>query len=136
MMLEPDILDEITAEEVQSIPTDMHGYLLEYVNKNCCSSALCLNAVADYMGSSIYAVSRAFKDITGIGFKDYVTAQRLQYACRLLETTDKTIWEISCESGFENATYFTTVFKHEYGMPPSKYRTKARKAAKQLTVDG
>ena len=130
MMLEPDILDELTAEEGQSIPIDMHDHLLEYVNKNCCSSSLCLNAVADHMGSSIYAVSRAFKDITGVRFKDYVTAKRLEHACRLLESTDLSIWEISTESGFENSTYFTTVFKHEYGIPPSKYRANANKTKK------
>ncbi len=117
MIPEADIL-----QDNQSISADLQNYLLEYVNANCYNSALCLNSVADHLHISIYAVSRAFKDLTGVGFKDYVTARRLQYACRLLEETDKPVTEVACLSGFENATYFTTVFKSEFGIPPSKYR--------------
>lgn len=119
-----------TPAEEQGLPLDLHGYLLDYVNANCYNSALCLNSVADDLNASIYAVSRAFKDITGVGFKEYVTGKRLGRACHLLATTDKTIGEIAIQSGFENATYFTTVFKHEYGIPPTKYRVNAQKNKK------
>ena len=135
-MLETDILEEAAGiEAAQSIPADMHGYLLEYVNENFRSSSLCLTSVADHMGSSIYAISRTFKELTGVGFREYITGKRLQYACHLLGTSDKTIWEIATECGFENATYFTTVFRREYGTPPSRYRTAARRTAKELTID-
>lgn len=124
MMLESDALDQLTDEDMlQCIPADLHGHLLDYVNQNYCDSSLCLNSVADHMGSSIYAVSRTFKNLTGVGFKEYVTGKRLQQACELLTASDRPITEIAAICGFENATYFTTVFKHEYGIPPTKYRT-------------
>lgn len=126
-----DILNE--EANVQSIPVDLHGQLLDYVNQHCCSSSLCLNSVADYMETSIYAVSRTFKELTGVGFREYVTGRRLQRACQLLSTTNHTIGEIAVQSGFENATYFTTVFKNEYGIPPSKYRTITRKNSQSDT---
>lgn len=126
MLLDPDVLQDTT--DTQSIPADLHGPLLEYVNENCYNSALCLNSVADHMRTSIYAISRTFKDLTGVGFKEYVTGKRLQRACDLLMTTDKTIIEVASLSGFENATYFTTVFKNEFGIPPSKYRTSTLRA--------
>lgn len=132
MVLDPDILqDASNVADAQSTPTDQQGYLLEYVNKNCYNSSLCLTSVADHMCTSIYAISRTFKDITGVGFKEYVTGKRLQRACQLLTSTDKTIWEIASLAGFENATYFTTVFKNEFGIPPSKFRTIVRKSQKQ-----
>ena len=125
MLSEQDFTPETAAMEEQLLPSSLHGCLLEYVDENCYNSALCLTSVADHLNTSIYAVSRAFKDITGIGFKDYITTRRLQHACQLLADTDETISEIAIQSGFENATYFTTVFKHEYGIPPTKYRANA-----------
>ena len=128
MYLLPDMLQDTA--DAQCIPLDLQDILLEYVNENCCSSSLCLTAAADYIGSSIYAVSRTFKERTGVGFKEYITAKRLQHACQLLETTELSVSKISAASGFENSTYFTTVFKREFGMPPSKYRTSTRRTEK------
>ncbi len=118
--------------EGQGYFSDLQAVLLDYVDRNCYDSGLCLNAAADYLNSSIYVVSRIFKDATGVGFKEYITGKRLQQACRLLETTSKTVSDVAAESGFENSTYFTTVFKNEYGIPPTKYRQNARNTGKNL----
>ena len=75
------------------------------------------------MQTSIYTVSRIFKEATGTGFKEYITQKRLAYACHLLETSQISVAQIAADCGFENANYFTTVFKNEYGIPPSKYRS-------------
>ena len=101
---------------------EMKALLLEYVNNNCLDSTLCLTSAADYMKTSIYTVSRLFKEATGMGFKDYITSRRLKHACHLLETTNLSVASIATECGFENTTYFSTLFKTEYGMTPSKYR--------------
>lgn len=97
--------------------------LLQFVDTHFMESELCLTAAADHIGASIYAVSRLFKEITGKGFKDYVTEKRLEHGHMLLTTTSKSILDIATESGFENSNYFATVFKQKYGMPPTKYRS-------------
>ena len=96
--------------------------LLRYVDDNFRNCELCLMAAADYLDTSIYVVSRLFKEIAGRGFKDYVTEKRLEYGHTLLCTTSGSIAEISAASGFENANYFSAVFKLKYGLPPTKYR--------------
>lgn len=103
----------------------MEKKLLTFVDTNLLSSNLCLSAAADHMQTSIYTVSRIFKESTGIGFKEYITAKRLQHACLLLRTTSLSVTAIASRCGFENANYFTVVFRTEYGIPPSKYRTEA-----------
>ena len=115
-------LSMLAPEAEQSTPSEIQDVLLDYVDQNCLDSSLCLNSAADYLNISIYAVSRIFKDATGVGFKEYINSKRLQYACHLLETTKITVSAVAAASGFENSTYFTTVFKNEYGVPPSKYR--------------
>jgi len=109
-----------------TVDAQMQQRLLQYVDDHFMESELCLSAAADYVGTSIYAVSRSFKEITGKGFKDYVSEKRLEYGHILLCTTNKSIAEIAVAAGFENANYFSTIFKAKYGLPPSKYRSERK----------
>ncbi len=111
------------ADNEQITDIQMQRRLQEFVDEHFKNKDLCLTIAANYLKTSIYAVSRLFKETTGKGFKDYVTEKRLEYGHTLLCTTEKSIAEISAESGFENANYFSTIFKQKYGMPPTKYRT-------------
>ena len=114
----------------QSQQTLLEEQLLAFVDAHYLDSSLCLSAVADHLQTSIYSVSRIFKDCTGMGFKEYITGKRLRQACRLLRTTNMPVTAIAYQCGFENANYFTVVFRAEYGIPPSKYRTEAVAALK------
>lgn len=96
--------------------------LLEYVEENYTEPDLCLTSAADYLGTSIYVVSRLFKEVTGKGFKEFVTDKRLEYARTLLETTSHNVSEIAVLTGFENAVYFSNLFKSKYGLAPTQYR--------------
>ena len=96
--------------------------LLAYVDENYTEPDLCLTSAADYLGTSIYVVSRLFKEFTGKGFKEFVTDKRLEYARTLLETTSHNVSEIAVMTGFENAVYFSNLFKSKYGLAPTQYR--------------
>ena len=121
------------AEKEQLTDHQLHQRLLKYVDEHFQNSSLCLTTTADHVGISIYSISRLFKEITGKGFKDYVVEKRLSYGHELLCTTTKSIADISAESGFESANYFSTVFKQKYGVPPTKYRNmqKDKQSVKQ-----
>ena len=106
--------------------------LVQYVNQNYLDKSLCLTSVADYLQTSIYTVSRIFKEATGIGFKEYIVGKRIQRACQLLETSDMSIAKIATICAFEDAEYFTIIFKRKFGIPPSKYREDALAKEKQL----
>lgn len=110
----------VTAEK--TVDLQLQERLLHYVDTNYRNSELCLTSAADYLDTSIYVVSRLFKEATGRGFKDYVTEKRLEYGYMLLCNTKQSIAEISSAAGFENANYFSTVFKMKYGLPPTRFR--------------
>ncbi len=111
-------------ENEQVVANKLHKKLLNYVDENFNSQNLCLTSAADYMESSIYVVSRLFKEATGMGFKEYITDKRLAYARELLVSATYNVAEISNMSGFENTVYFSAVFKQRYGLPPTQYRKK------------
>ena len=98
--------------------------LLEYVEVNLNNCELCLTSAADYLNVSTYAVSRLFKECTGMGFKEYVTAKRLDQAHKLLKSTSDSVSDIAKAVGIDNVKYFFTLFKKYYGCSPQQVRAK------------
>lgn len=96
--------------------------LTAYIEENLTDYSLCLSSTAEHMHMSIYTLSRLFKDIMGQGFKEYVTARRLQLAFTLLQSTNRSVTDIAGAVGFENPTYFSSVFKKHYGFSPTKVK--------------
>ena len=93
-----------------------------YIEENFNNKNLSLSSVADHLNTSVYVVTRLFKETTGKNFKEYVMDKRMEYAGMLLKTTSHKVTEISGMAGFENAEYFSSLFKMKYGMTPTQYR--------------
>jgi two-component system response regulator YesN len=66
--------------------------------------------------------SRRFKEKYGQSFVDYLTALRMKTALDWLRETDVKIQDIANKVGFEDASYFSNVFRKFYGVTPKQYR--------------
>ena len=66
--------------------------------------------------------SRVFHQYTGFTFVEYLNRCRAKVAARMLVESDKSVSDISYESGFPNISSFITFFKREYNTTPEKYR--------------
>lgn len=88
--------------------------------------AITLDDVADAMHLSKFHLSRLFQRETGSSIPQYVTARRIKTACRLLQTTDRTIERIGSDVGIPNPSYFIRLFKKTVGLTPLKYRKSAK----------
>lgn len=53
----------------------------------------------------------------------WLTNRRLERASVLLQTTKKTISEITLDCGFKNVSHFSRIFKQKFDLSPTKYRT-------------
>ena len=107
--------------EALSVYDTLRRDLIDYVNENFRDPALCRALVADRFSISVYTFSRVFKSQTGIGFKEYILARRLEYACGRLADSSDSIAEIAAQSGFSDPDYFARLFRASYGMTPSQY---------------
>ncbi|OMF26486.1 hypothetical protein BK133_20230 [Paenibacillus sp. FSL H8-0548] len=67
-------------------------------------------------------LSQLFKKEVGENFVEYLSRQRIQYACKLLTETDMTVSQIGEKCGFNDYFYFTRIFKRLNGMTPTQYR--------------
>jgi len=81
---------------------------------------------ADHVGMSQSHFSTVFAQETGITFTQYLTGLRIGKARELLAATDKRSSEIAFEVGYNDAHYFSYLFKKITGLTPSEYR-KAQK---------
>lgn len=91
-------------------------YIQENINEK-----LSLNEVAMEFNFSPGYLSQLFSENAGEGFVEYITNLRIDLSKDLLLNTDKKIYEISNELGFENAFYFSKVFKKVVGVSPRDF---------------
>ena len=68
--------------------------------------------------------STAFKTEVGVTFSEYLTKLRIDYAKKLLVSTDEVVNEIGKRSGFLSPSTFLQSFKKYENMTPTAYRNK------------
>ena len=67
---------------------------------------------------------RKLKSLTNLSGNEFIRNIRLKRAVQLLETESYTVSEIAYKVGFNDPSYFTRIFKKEYGKSPSEMRDK------------
>lgn len=65
---------------------------------------------------------RHFKEETGLTPYQYLLKRKLQIAANLLRGTTLPVGEIAMQLGYEDAHYFSGLFKKEMGVSPRQYR--------------
>lgn len=79
-----------------------------------------LEMVAKETAMSKCHFSRLFKQHMGLSFKQYLNRQRVEAAKLLIETSGYNITEASFAVGFNDASYFSRVFREIEGGPPKR----------------
>lgn len=100
---------------------------VRYIQKHF-KERLTLQMVASRVYMNAQYFSRVFKRETGVTFTEYVNTLKIQYACKLLETTNYPAYRISSECGFTDPSYFNRVFYAQMNMTPKKYKKLSRMA--------
>lgn len=95
--------------------------VIQYINQNF-REDINLSRIAQEFWLNPSYLSRQFKYHVGVNITEYIARQRLAYAKHQLTITDKSISEIALETGYNNISYFNTVFKSRVGVPPKQYR--------------
>ena len=68
-------------------------------------------------------LSKLFTQKIGMNMREYINLLRVNEAKRLLLTTDDNISDIASDLGYNNISYFSTVFRKICGMSPAEWRT-------------
>jgi len=100
--------------------TTIISSLMNYMNKNYMQQ-ISLDKISRNMYLSPAYISKVFKEETGESPINYLIKTRLSNACDMLKKNSLSIKQISKNVGYEDAYYFSKLFKKYYGVPPSKY---------------
>ena len=84
-------------------------------------------SIAEHLGYSVPYLCNQFKKNTGITITDYIHHRKITEACFLLEQPDANVTQVAMALGFTTASYFSSVFQKEMGMPPADYMRDHRK---------
>ncbi|QDY83254.1 response regulator [Paenibacillus polymyxa] len=83
---------------------------------------LSVKSIADQVYLHPVYLSKIYKAETGEGLGDYIIRMRMERALYLLKYSNKKIYEITTELGYQNPQYFSKMFKKHYGMTPHEFR--------------
>jgi AraC-like DNA-binding protein len=84
--------------------------------------SLTLRVIARESGYSEFYLTRKFRELSGVSFREYLRGRRLAFALLDVRDTGKSILEIAVDYGFSSHEAFCRSFKAAYGVPPSVYR--------------
>jgi transcriptional regulator GlxA family with amidase domain len=87
-----------------------------------------IDKIADNVGLSRRQLERLFNEKTGTSPGAAYMRIRMDRAMFLVEKTSKPLIEIALDVGFENSSHFCRKFRENFGMTPTKLRTKFRAA--------
>ncbi len=96
------------------------GKIMNYIGEHYTECSL--QDVAQQFGYHPDYLSKRFKMITGVTFKQKLLEIRLEKAEELLISSDFTIEQISQVVGFHDKSWFQKKFKEKYSYTPATYR--------------
>jgi signal transduction histidine kinase/ligand-binding sensor domain-containing protein/DNA-binding response OmpR family regulator len=123
---------DIQANEIDIVSED-EKFLkntLNCIEKNITNPNFSVEELSRLMSINRVSLYKRLLKLTGKTPIDCIKTIRLKRAVQLLEKSKLGIAGVAYEVGFNNPTYFSKVFKEEYGMLPSEYVNEVKKKEK------
>lgn len=124
---------EVNAKEIAVVSEDEKflNNAFDHIEKNITNLNFSVEELARHLNLSRVSLYKKLLTLTGKTPVDCIRTIRLKRAVQLLEKSKLSIANVAYEVGFNNAAYFSKVFKEEYGMLPSEYITELRRKEKE-----
>ncbi|MBW7458328.1 AraC family transcriptional regulator, partial [Paenibacillus sepulcri] len=104
---------------------DRHQHVARHVQEiidRSYSTSLTVEEIAKEVYLSPNYIRSIFKDKTGKTILEAITDRRMERASMLLSDKSLKIHEVAGRVGYENVSYFCSVFQRTTGMTPNHYR--------------
>lgn len=88
--------------------------------------ALTLRALSGRLGYSEFHMTRKFREISGMSFREYLRRRKLAFALKEVRDSRRSFLVIALDYGFSSHEAFTRAFRDTYGVTPSQYRRDPR----------
>lgn len=115
---------ELEPDEVNVRPRDkiFMENVLQNIEKNLSNTEFTVEKLAGSVNVSRTLFYKKIKGITGYQPIELIRMLRLKKALKLIETGEFNISEVAYMVGYNDIRYFSTSFKKQFGLSPSRYR--------------
>ncbi|GMQ64914.1 AraC family transcriptional regulator [Vallitalea maricola] len=107
--------EQVTDEDLLVILSYIHS------NLNNCFTVKIMSKELSISERSIYKLFKEQLETTPV---QYINECKLNYSKKLLLNSNISVHKIAIMSGYDNSTYYITLFKKRYGITPLQYRHK------------
>ncbi len=114
--LETSVSGKISARQKEAVEAAL-TYLRESFHTH-----ISLDELATHIFLSKDYLNRIFREATGLPVNAFLQKLRVEEACRLLASTDRTVLDIANACGFSDSKSFYSVFKRITQKTPGEYR--------------
>ncbi|MFS0723024.1 response regulator transcription factor [Paenibacillus sp. 1P07SE] len=114
-------LESELAQKEESAKSFIVKQVHEIVASNL-SQDTTVKTIADRVFLHPVYLSKVFKAETGESLSDWIISFKMERALYLLKHTNKKIYEITSDLGYQNPQYFSKTFKKYYGSTPQEFR--------------
>lgn len=116
------LIETILASVKMQISNNYVNYALSIIAKNYHQS-ISINEIAEKLGCERRKLAKLFEKQLGMTPIQYLTEYRLKQAKKFLRSTQLSIGEIAELVGYSDIYYFSRVFKKQYSITPTEYRS-------------
>lgn len=92
------------------------------IDENWADPSFCVDVMAQRLKYSSVYLSRIFKYVTGNSLSNSIMQRRLEESAKLLRNSAISVKEVFEKCGFSSNSYFSVLFKKQYGVTPSEYK--------------
>ena len=96
--------------------SDITAYVFDHF-----AEAIDFESLAHAFGYSYSSFRKQFKERTGTSPHEYLTDLRLSRAVALLQTGRYSVTEVALMVGYDDAAYFSRIFRRKKGCAPSSF---------------
>lgn len=89
-------------------------FIINHLDQN-----ITIPILANFVGTNQCYLKKGFKEVTGQTVFEFLQENRMIKAHHLLQTTDKSVLEISMDTGYSSVSSFSQTYKRYFGIPPS-----------------
>ena len=129
--LEHEIINEGQKQKVKRKNARLER-IISYIDANF-DTQIRLEDLANMENLSVTHFSHLFSSSFGVTFQEFVNLKRMEQCIRLMPNKEKTLLEISYESGFSDPKYMNRMFIKHFGYTPKEYRKRLGMEQKEIS---
>ncbi len=120
-------LDKVKQVDVKGNDEQLMANIMKSVNGHLSDCDFTVEILASEVNMSVVQLHRKMKKMAGVPTGKFIRNIRMEQARRLIAGGKLNISQVAFEVGFNDPTYFSTVFKQYFGKSPSEYAEAAEK---------